>query len=126
MLKFHPSLEISTFYDIVYNFFALSQPTYFLNGWLQCPRGKRRSIVDFYQLQRYYLQEPLSFIECFHIFNSLLPTTVGGQTLYCDTIKRNTYHSSIWTLSGKHDLIKQLNVYFPEVKLKQHEKVQIN
>lgn len=129
-LKYEPLIRFSsikpvTLFDLIYYFFGTCEPTYFLNGWLQCSRGKRRSIIDFYQIQRYYLVKPLSFKECWILVN-ILHRITGGFILFCGQIGRNTYHSRIWQIEDKHDLIKQLNVYYPQVKLKQDEKVQTN
>lgn len=68
VIKFLKREEVSGLKELIYKFFYKMLPTYYANSKIHCLPRKRRSLIDFYIIQRYYLDNPLSMSECADIY----------------------------------------------------------
>lgn len=76
-IKFANEIEIKSLSDIIYYLFIARQATFYVkSGNLQCSTDRRRSIIDLYTLQKYYLETPLSFEQCVDIYLKLFTSDV--------------------------------------------------
>jgi len=112
-IRFRKDQSPRSFKDLLYKFFYEKIPTYEGRS-KQCDQGRRRSLIDFFMLQKHYLVKPLSIEECYDIyFNRLnrsvddyakrLKTMAYGDIYiqnsimrelthyYCPTVKRNVF-----------------------------------
>lgn len=110
-----------TLKEIIYKFFFLKEPTYYINNRTQCSVNRRRSLIDFYMLQNTYLVKPLTMEECYDIYFNKLDRNldqyqkelieanmfrkkdsegithyvhVNFQYYYCPTVNRNVFRRS--------------------------------
>lgn len=100
--------------DIIDKFFYDKLATSGVRGGRGCSSGRSRSLIDFYLIQKYYLQEPLTFTECHDIyFEKLCRFTKiwaeeakkthrftdqvitqyidSSKYYYCSTVRRNVF-----------------------------------
>lgn len=105
-IRFQGNTVVKSFKDLIIKFFYEKYETRFLDGQLHCYDSKRRSFIDFYLLQKHYLQEPISFKDCVVIYFELIrcPESYIKQNptmkkywadyydyYYCTGVRRNVF-----------------------------------
>lgn len=104
----------TSFADLVQKFFYDRLATSGVRGGRGCSASRARSLIDFYLIQKYYLEEPLTFEECYDIYfeklcrffkswviatkktlrysdeiiNNLIDSS---KYYYCSTVRRNVF-----------------------------------
>lgn len=151
-IKFSDDIKVLDFKDLIIKFFYNKTITFDKEGEVQCISGKRRSIIDFYLIQKYYLEQPLSLKECREIYFDLdrgikkvtayftpsFPTKLKKESIkeridlyynnnlknyYCTNVSRNVFvYFNSDTTEIDFTIIDKYNHH----KLKQHEEVQVS
>jgi len=87
-IKFSRNIKALSLVDMLNKFFYEKRATlHTVNGSNQCFAGRARSAIDFYLLQKYYLEEPMSMVECWNIYLRL-PRDKEG---YIESYMKNPY-----------------------------------
>lgn len=130
LLKFAPSYNPRNIIELIDYFFYHQNTTYLYDGSsnlekLQCYSGRRRSLIDFYLIQQYYLEEPLTLEQCSDIyFNKLFRGLINIHDnytyFYCSTVKANVFLAI--TSIGCLDYITESLKEYKDLKIKTYEK----
>lgn len=118
LICFYKNIKIYNLLELIYQFFVNKNPTYFINNKLQTPKGRSRSLIDFYLIQKYYLKNPLTLIDCKYIYfklpRVLFMTKNNGfnsiTNYFCNTVRRNVFrNTSFYNLDIFAESIKNCN-----------------
>lgn len=150
-IRFALNIKIESFIDLINIFFYQKKITYGLSNKQQCSGERRRSLIDFYLLQQYYLEESLTIEECYDIYINL----DRGETelarrikehpswyepnlhteeerdkyilnnyikYYCTSVKRNVFHFySVPTLTQLKESLKDHDYKIKDLKVVKEE-----
>lgn len=113
LIKFKDDIEVKSFLDLLDKFFYQKIGTNEIRGTHQCYSDRRRSLIDFYLIQKYYLKRPMNFAKCYDIYFNKLnrntdkykkilelfnnvysdPNILQYKMYYCSTVRRNVFVS---------------------------------